>query len=133
MTLWMDRRRSEYIAPSAPKIDTGQNAGTIPHPSGLHVPMEAVACPNHRALCWFPPGPCVLEGIDRILAIKINYIEAEAGSRSEVGRRIRQCPAEWWALRLVVGVYSPLSIAAMPPVSLVGLRWAMDPSDRFHG
>jgi hypothetical protein len=41
-----------------------------------------------------------------------------------------RCPAEWWALRLIVGVYSPLSIAAMPPVSLVGLSWAMDPSDR---
>jgi hypothetical protein len=27
-------------------------------------------------------------------------------------------------LRLVLGVYSPLSIAAMPPVSLVGLSWA---------
>jgi hypothetical protein len=26
---------------------------------------------------------------------------------------------------LIVGVYSPLSIAAMPPVSLVGLSWAM--------
>ena len=28
----------------------------------------------------FSPDPCVLEGIDRILAIKINNIEAEAGS-----------------------------------------------------
>jgi hypothetical protein len=27
------------------------------------------------------------------------------------------------------GVYSPRSIAAMPPVSLVGLNWAMDRSD----
>jgi hypothetical protein len=33
-------------------------------------------------------------------------------------------------LRLILGVYSPLSIAAMRPGSLVGLRWAMDPSDR---
>jgi hypothetical protein len=41
-----------------------------------------------------------------------------------------ECPAEWWALMLVLGVYSPLSIAAMPPVSLVDLSWAMDPSDR---
>jgi hypothetical protein len=32
-------------------------------------------------------------------------------------------------LRLILGVYSPLSIAAMPPVSLVGLSWAMDASD----
>jgi hypothetical protein len=38
---------------------------------------------------------------------------------------------EWWALRLILGVYSPLSLTAMPPVSLVGLSWAMDPSDRF--
>jgi hypothetical protein len=28
---------------------------------------------------------------------------------------------------LILGVYSPLSIAAMPPESLVGLSWAMDP------
>jgi hypothetical protein len=27
--------------------------------------------------------------------------------------RRRQCPAEWWALRLILGVYSPLSIAVM--------------------
>jgi len=76
----MDRRRSEYIAPSAPEIDSWQNAGTIPHPGGLHVPMEAVACLNNRAVWRFSPGSCVLEGIDRILAIKINYIEAEASS-----------------------------------------------------
>jgi hypothetical protein len=88
MTLWMDRRRSEYIAPSAPEIDSRQNAGTIPHPSGLHVPMEAVSCSNNRALWRFSAGPCVLEGIDRSLAIKINYIEAEAGSQSEVGGRM---------------------------------------------
>jgi hypothetical protein len=31
---------------------------------------------------------------------------------------------------LIVGVYSPLSIAAIPPASQVGLSWAMDPSDR---
>src|SRR6266511_4219103 len=37
--------------------------------------------------------------------------------------------AEWWALRLLLGVYSPLSIAAIPPESQVGLSWAMDPSD----
>jgi hypothetical protein len=30
-----------------------------------------------------------------------------------------QCPAEGWGLRLILGVYSPLSIAAMPPASLV--------------
>jgi hypothetical protein len=41
-----------------------------------------------------------------------------------------QCPAEWWALRLILGVYLPLSFAAMPPVLLVGSSWAMDPSDR---
>jgi hypothetical protein len=29
------------------------------------------------------------------------------------------------------GVYSPLSIAALPPVSLVGLSWAMDPDRRL--
>jgi hypothetical protein len=29
------------------------------------------------------------------------------------------------------GTYSPLSIAAMPPVSLVGLSWAMDPDRRL--
>jgi hypothetical protein len=34
-------------------------------------------------------------------------------------------------LRLILGVYSPLSIAAMPPVSLVGLSWAMDPDRRL--
>jgi len=29
-----------------------------------------------------------------------------------------ECPAEWWALRLILGcLYAPLSIAAMPPVS----------------
>jgi hypothetical protein len=33
-------------------------------------------------------------------------------------------------LTLILGIYSPLSIAAMPPVSLVGLSWAMEPSDR---
>jgi hypothetical protein len=92
MTLWMDRRRSEHIAPSAPEIDSRQNAGTIPHSSGLHVPMKAVACPNNGALYRFSPDPCVLEGIDRILAIKINNIEAEAGSESEVGRRMRLPP-----------------------------------------
>ncbi len=32
---------------------------------------------------------------------------------------------------LILGAYPPLSIAAMPPVSLVGLSWAMDPWDRF--
>jgi hypothetical protein len=92
MTLWMDRRRSEYIAPSAPEIDPRQNAGTIPHPGGLHVPMEAVACLNNRALCRFSAGPRVFEGIDGILAIKIDYIEAEAGSQSEVGGRMRLPP-----------------------------------------
>ena len=86
MTLGMDRRRSEYIAPFAPEIDSWQNVGTIPHPSGLHVPMEAVACLNDRALWRFSPGPCVLEGIDRSLAIKINYVEAQARSESDVGR-----------------------------------------------
>ena len=30
----------------------------------------------------------------------------------------------------ILGVYSLLSIAAMPPVSLVDRSWAMDPSDR---
>ena len=30
----------------------------------------------------------------------------------------------------ILGVYLSLSIAAMPPVSLVGLSWAMDSSDR---
>ncbi len=45
------------------------------------------------------------------------------------GRLAGRCPAEWWSLGLILGVYSPLSIAAMPPVLLVGLRWAMDPSD----
>jgi hypothetical protein len=34
------------------------------------------------------------------------------------------------ALRLILGVCSPLSIAAMPPVSLVGLSRALNPSDR---
>jgi hypothetical protein len=92
MTLWMHRRRPEHITPSAPKIDSWQNTGTIPHPSGLHIPMEAVACPNNRALCRFSPGPCVLEGIDSILTIKINYIEAEASSQSEVGGRMRLPP-----------------------------------------
>ena len=33
----------------------------------------------------------------------------------------------------ILGVYLSLSIAAMPPVSLVGLSWAMDPSDRSSG
>lgn len=51
--------------------------------------MEAVACPSNRALYRFPPGPSILEGIDRALAIKINHIEAEAGSQPEVGRRMR--------------------------------------------
>jgi hypothetical protein len=88
----MDRRRAEYIAPSASEIDSRQNAGTIPHPSGLHVPMEAVACPNNRALYRFSPSPCVLERIDRILAVKINYVEAEARSQAEVGRRMRLPP-----------------------------------------
>jgi hypothetical protein len=92
MTLWMDRRRSEYVATSASKIDSWQNAGTIPHPARLHVPMEAVACPNHWALYRFSPGPSVLEGIDRILAIKIDYIEAQARSQSEVRRRMRLPP-----------------------------------------
>ena len=48
--------------------------------------MEAVACLNDRALWRFSPGPCVLEGIDRSLAIKINYVEAQARSESDVGR-----------------------------------------------
>jgi hypothetical protein len=92
MTLWMDRRRSEHIAPSSPEIDSCQNAGTIPHTGGLHVPMEAVACPNNRAVGLFSPGTCVLEGIDSSLAIKINYIEAQARSESEVGGRMRLPP-----------------------------------------
>jgi hypothetical protein len=28
-------------------------------------------------------------------------------------QRVGQCLAGWWALRLIVGVYSPLSIAAI--------------------
>jgi hypothetical protein len=92
MTIWMDRRRSEYIAPSPSEIDSWQNGGTIPQPSGLHVPMEAVACPNNWALYRFSPGPCAIKGSDRVLAIKINDIEAEAGSQSEVGRRMRVPP-----------------------------------------
>jgi hypothetical protein len=76
----MDRRRSKYIATSPSEIDSWQNAGTIPHPSGFHVPMEAVACPNNRALYRCSPGPCALKGIDRVFAIKINYVEAQAGS-----------------------------------------------------
>ncbi len=31
-----------------------------------------------------------------------------------------QSPAGWWALRLILGAYSLLSIAAMSPVSLSG-------------
>jgi len=54
--------------------------------------METVACPNDRALYRFLPAACVLEGIDRTLAIKINHIEAEAGSQSEVGGRMRSPP-----------------------------------------
>ena len=92
MTVRMDRRRSEDIAPAAPEIHPRQNAGTIPHSSGLHVPMEAVARPNNRALYRFSSRPCVLESIDRILAIKINHVEAEAGSQSDVGRRMRLPP-----------------------------------------
>jgi hypothetical protein len=92
MTSWMDRRRSEYVAPASSEIDSRQNAGTIPHPSWLHVPVEAVPCSNNRALYWFSPRPCVLEGIDRVLAIKINDIEAEAGSESQVGGRMRLPP-----------------------------------------
>jgi hypothetical protein len=38
-----------------------------------------------------------------------------------------QCLAEWWALRLIVGVYSPLSIAAIPPVSQVGFELGHGP------
>jgi hypothetical protein len=40
--------------------------------------------------------------------------------------RLRDGNVPWSGghLRLVLGVYSPLSIAAMPPVSLVGLSWA---------
>jgi hypothetical protein len=33
----------------------------------------------------------------------------------------RQCPAAWWTLRLILGVYSPLSIAARLSVSRVGV------------
>jgi hypothetical protein len=47
-----------------------------------------------------------------------------------LGRTAWQCPAEWWALRVILGVYSPLSITAMPPGSLAGFSWAMEPSDR---
>jgi hypothetical protein len=54
--------------------------------------MEAVACPNNRALGRFSAGPCLFEGSDRILAIKINYIEAQARSESEVGGRMRLPP-----------------------------------------
>jgi hypothetical protein len=30
----------------------------------------------------------------------------------------------------ILGDYPPLPIATMPPVSLVGLSWAFEPSDR---
>jgi hypothetical protein len=33
--------------------------------------------------------------------------------------------------KVVLGAYFPLSIAAMPPVSLVGLNWALDPDRRL--
>ena len=92
MTLWMDRRWSEYIAPSTPEVDSWQNAGTIPHHSGLHVPMEASTRLNNRALCRFSPGPCFLQRIDRSLAIKINYVEAQARSESDVGGWMRLPP-----------------------------------------
>jgi hypothetical protein len=44
---------------------------------------------------------------------------------------LRPIPRGVVGFELILGAYPPLSIAAMPPVSLVGLSWAMEPSDRF--
>src|SRR4051812_16246891 len=47
------------------------------------------------------------------------------------GEACGKCLAGWWALRLIVGVYAPLSISANPPGARRGLRWATGRSDRW--
>lgn len=39
--------------------------------------------------------------------------------RDFLGAGARQRPAGWWALRLILGAYSPSSMAATAPVSLM--------------
>jgi hypothetical protein len=82
---------------------------------------------DHRIGGLLDPEPLGQGGSQQQAGVGDGVGVVEAGVELVEGG---QCPAEWWALRVILGVYSPLSIAAMPPVSLVGLRWAMDPSDR---
>ena len=49
--------------------------------------MKAMACLNDGALQLFPPVSGFLQGNNRGLAIKIDYVEADAGSQADVGRR----------------------------------------------
>ena len=85
VTLWMNRGRCEYVATSASEVDARKNAGTIPNSGRLHVPMESVAGLNDWASQRFPSSPGLFQGIDGSLAIKINYVEAQAGSQPDVG------------------------------------------------
>jgi hypothetical protein len=72
------------------------------------------------------PPKSLLSGLGAPLGFPV----AERGARSK-NRTIRPGDAPRRAgFEVDLSVYSPLSIAAMPPVSLAGLRWAMAPSDR---
>jgi len=46
-----------------------------------------MACLNDGALQLFPPVSGLLQGNNRGLAVKIDYVEADAGSQADVGRR----------------------------------------------
>lgn len=60
-----------------------------------------------------------------VLSHDATLVTSEDSYTTPVDATLGQCPAEWWALRLILGVNSPLSIAAVPPpVPLVALRWA---------
>ena len=50
-------------------------------------PVKATACLSRGALQLFPPVSGFLRGINRGLAIKIDYVDADAGSQADVGCR----------------------------------------------
>ena len=88
----MNRGRCEYVATSASEVDARKNAGTIPNSGRFHIPMESVAGLNDWALQRFPSTSGLFQGIDGSLIVKINYVEAKAGSQPDVGAWIHPPP-----------------------------------------
>jgi hypothetical protein len=52
-----------------------------------------MSCRNDGTSQRFSAGSCLSERIDRSLAIKINYVEAYAGSQADVG--VGMCGPPW--------------------------------------